>query len=169
MTAKNTIISGVLILISTVVYAQPADTLGRKLAIQEFKDTGLILGVHQFENTFIELGISKTKSGSNGCAYGYYFHGTSLSAEYNPFQNTGGILLTYWTSSPFFTIGANIHSYTDFDNYNFGIKPFAGIGPGNISLTYGYNIELVDHQVRNINNHCISLRYLLSVKKEKAR
>jgi hypothetical protein len=52
------------------------------------------------------------------------------------------------------------NSYTDFSNYNLGIKPFIGIGPAfGVFLTYGYNFQLINNNVKNINRHCFSLRY----------
>src|SRR5689334_22357145 len=124
MITKTATLSAILIFISTTIYAQTPDSTYNGSRPWKRKDIGLIAGIHQFKNTFIELGIAKTVSGGNGCAFGSYFNGTSLSAEYNPFQKKTGIMLTRWTSSPFFTLGINISSYTDFNNYNLGIKPF---------------------------------------------
>ncbi len=133
----------------------------------EIKDIGLILGLHQFTYTFIEFGISETKS-KGGCFWGSYFNGTSLSAEYNPFQNKTGLMFSVWTCAfTFITLGINANSYTDFDKYNLGVKPFIGIGPGEISLTYGYNFQIIDHKIPDLNKHCFSLRYHLPVRGRK--
>src|SRR5687768_16774982 len=104
-------------LMDSTVSAKTPDSIIWDPFNSENKDIGLIMGMHQFKNTFIELGASMTKFNSNGCAWGTYFYGTSLSAEYNPFQHLGGISISYWTIlPPFFTYGANINSYTNFDN-----------------------------------------------------
>ena len=154
----------IMVFISAAVCAQDSDTISLKLPNRESKDLGLVFGLHQFRNTYIELGVSRSKS-KGGCVWGSYFYGTSLSAEYNPFQNRLGAVISGWSSlATFIIVGANMHSYTNFDNWNLGIKPFVGIGPGNISFTYGYHFQLVDNGVTGINRHCFSLRYHLGIK-----
>lgn len=167
MKPLNLFIAVLLICVSATVYAQTGDSIRFHLPDEEIKDVGITFGVHQFSNTFIELGISQTRQSGMGCVWGSYFYGSSLSAEYNPFQNRGGITLTAWTALlNAFTLGANINSYTDFNHYNLGLKPFIGIG-GKLSLTYGYNFQIVDNNVPDLNKHCISLRYHLSIKERK--
>lgn len=131
---------------------------------REFKEVGIVTGVHQFKNTYLEIGIAKTKS-KTGCVWGSYYDGISLSTEYNPFQNKAGLVYTMWTSAmSFFILGANVNSYTDFDKCDIGVKPFIGLGPGNISLTYGYNFQILDNSITDLNSHTISLRYFFAMK-----
>lgn len=150
------------VLICSSLKAQKSDTLLR-LPNEEYRDIGIVVGVHQFTNTFIEAGISMTKS-KGGCVWSSYYKGKSLSVEYNPFQNRWGIAVTAWTV--WFTgivLGANLNSYSDFKNYDAGIKPFLGFGNGDICLTYGYNFLFINNHVPDINRHCFSLRWHIPV------
>lgn len=150
------------------VYSQIQDTTTNNwyFASKETRSTGLILGIHQHKSTFFEIGISRATKLNNHCAFGYQFLNYSLSAEYNPINEITGITLTSYKSwGIIFIAGANLNIYTDFNNYNCGIKPFIGLGPGNISITYGYNFQYIDNNVIDINKHCFSLRYYWAIKK----
>jgi len=150
--------------VSSFASAQ-SDTMAHWPIRYDDKDVGIVLGAHQFRSTFFELGVAYTKRGGRGCAFGSYFNGYSLSAEYNPFQNRGGLALSAWKSlGTIITSGITINSFCDFTYYNLGINPFIGIGPGHWSLTYGYNFQLISNNVTDINRHCFSFRYYLPVK-----
>ena len=152
------------LLLSNLASAQSSDSLDWEIPINESRELGLMMGIHQFSTTYLELGISRIKS-RGGCVWGSYFHGTSLSGEYNPFHNKFGVTLSAWISlATFIIVGANINSYSDLEKYNLGVKPFIGIGPGNFSLTYGYNFQIIDNDLRHINNHTLSLRFHLRIK-----
>ncbi|MDZ4757837.1 MAG: hypothetical protein SGJ10_06825 [Bacteroidota bacterium] len=133
---------------------------------KQYKELGLVFGVHQFNNTYIEAGIAKVKYNSARCAFSSYFKGQSFSVLYNPFQQEIGLSLTTWTSiGTIITAGTNFNSYTDFKNYNIGMMPFIGIGPGQLSLTYGYNVQFINSKVLHVNTHCFSLRYYIKLRK----
>jgi|GEM_PF-3577614 len=146
-------------------YGQKRDTASWVPLKRDVSDIGLILGVHQFRNTFFELGISHTQHSGPGCFWSSYFRGYSASAEYNPFQNRAGITVTAWSSLlNVVVVGVNLNSYTNFEKYNLGMKPFIGIGPGFFSLTYGYNFQAINNHIGYLNRHCFSLRCHLAIK-----
>lgn len=152
--------------ISICVSGQTRDTTDWILPKKEFKDVGVICGIQQFNNSFFELGVSQTRQSRQGCFWSSYFYGSSLSAEFNPFQKKGGASVNLWTTLLILTVGANINSYTDFKKYDIGIRPFIGIG-GILSLTYGYNFLFVNNKIGDINRHCITLRYHITIKERK--
>ena len=130
----------------------------------EFKNIGIVVGVHQFKQTFFELGIGRSKGKESGCFYGQGFSAIALSAEYNPFKEVGGLLLTGWSNGASIvpmSIGINLHAYTDFNQVNYGFRPMIGFGLMPFSLTYGYNIEVINNDVKGINRHNFSLRYYI--------
>lgn len=161
-------ISVILIFISSISFSQTDST--RKYwdysdvySSRSAQEIGLITGITQFSYTTIELGIARAKW-KTGCIWGSYFHGLSLSADWRPYPEPEnlGILLTAWHSGgPPLSWGININSYTDFDKANLGIKPMLGIGSQNIQIIYGYNFQLVNNDLRRINNHNVSLRVFI--------
>jgi hypothetical protein len=119
----------------------------------------VVAGIHQGSYTFFEAGIAHVSDGSNGCAFGTYFNSVALSAEYNPFNQRAGIMLTGMSSIMTMQIlGLSLNSYTDFNSYTFGIRPMIGLGNGFFALTYGYNFQLLNREAFPLNKHCVSFR-----------
>jgi hypothetical protein len=152
--------------LTTQLFAQTNDSTYWTLPKKELKDVGVLFGIHQFDHTFLELGISATKQSRNVCFWSSYFYGSSLSAEYNPFNNKAGLAASAWTTLLFLNVGANVNSYTDFQKFDLGLKPFIGIGSF-LSLTYGYNFLLINKHINGLNRHSISIRLHLTIKERK--
>lgn len=121
-----------------------------------------VLAIHQGTYTFLEGGITYWHATGNGCAFGSSLTSLSLSAEYNPFNHRGGISLTALVAGAFTVMGLNVHSYTDFDKYNSGVRPFLGIGNGLISITYGYNLTVFNKEAFPRNKHEVALRWIFT-------
>ena len=150
-----------------ISYGQVQDSLRVPDWNREVKEIGIIGGISAFKHAFFELGIAKVKW-REGCLWSSYYRGLSLSAEYNPFSNRGGVLLSLWNSLPQgLSYGINLNSYSDFQKLNLGIRPMIGFGGQNVQLVYGRNFNIINHHINGLNKHVISLRVFFKIKELK--
>lgn len=164
----------ILLFFPALIYGQATDTAGYKSDNKADtllyntshhnldKSLGLVMGVSQFNYTFLELGIASVKERRSDCAFGYHFRGLSLSAEYRPYADPEqhiGFLLTSWHNAGLpLSWGINLNTYTNFEGIKFGIRPMLGIGIRGLQLVYGYNIHMENYNRVRVNKHNISLR-----------
>jgi len=143
---------------------------------EKFSDQGIIIGVHQFDNTFFELGYSFATGYISQCAFGTGFLAGSVSIEYNPFGNVGGIAASLWNDvGTIFLYGLNINFLGKFESqhtYLIGVRPIIGIGGERLTLYYGYNFFIRNTYVSmtenfpGFNRHNIALRFFIPLKEK---
>lgn len=132
------------------LFSQKADSL----PVMKNYFTTIFVGVSQFKNTYFEAGLE--------ALHGRYAH--NLSIDYNPRYKIGGINISTRIIGPLsirsnMFFGVNLNSYLDFTDYNLGFKPYVGVNRTHWYFSYGYNFQLIDKGVDNINRHVFSLRY----------
>src|SRR5579864_9044012 len=110
---KNFVFAFLFLTLTTLCFGQKPDSVSFKFN-EKFSDWGIIGGIHQWDNTFFELGFALDNGINSRCAFGSAYFGKSLSVEYNPFGKVGGVLLTAWTNAmTIFSFGINVNAYTN--------------------------------------------------------
>lgn len=142
---------------------------------QKYIDKGIVIGVHQFHNTFIELGYCLVKGSRSLELLENGFFATSASAEYNPFAKIGGGAITFRSNISILSYGFSVNCIGGLEKkYNplFGIRPMIGIGGEYFTLSYGYNFftnknfDFNTGSINTINKNDFSLRYFIPLKKK---
>ena len=128
--------------------------------LQTEKSIGLVPEIQGIRNFFFGLGLSRANF-HNG-RWGGGGRGTTLSLEYNPFDNVIAPKLNIWATRYSIFLNGNIGLsgmyYISNDKHNFVLRPEIGIGYLKVFLNYGYNFFL-DENIPGLNKHTLTLSY----------
>lgn len=152
---------------------------------QEHIDEILILGYHHYNEKYLEIGIGTVTGniiypqlGALHEATGPIWRSISMSVEFRLLDSLViGPQLSYWSNDIFevsglgkFQYGCHLISYTNVNDGNLIIRPEIGLVEffnflpfkgGFMSLSYGYNIVVLNPDFNKINTHNLALRFYL--------
>lgn len=113
----------------------------------------------------LDLGINKTRYGGRHGGGFQYGMGTEIALNTENFiigPKVNGII--YFQGLAF---GAEIITYTDFDNYSLRLVPFIGIGGEKLKLTINPHVILTNRDFRPVDDGLVSLTVNLSLRRKK--
>lgn len=113
----------------------------------------------------LDLGINKARYGGRHGGGFQYGIGTEVALNTENFvigPKVNGVI--YFQGLVF---GAELITYTDFDNYTLRFVPFIGIGGEKFKFTINPHVILTNKDFRPIDNGLVSLTVNLSLRKKK--
>ena len=144
-----------------MLYSQVKDTSHLSFGYYHKEDISLLLGYHQGDHGFADIGIAWNKYGINRHPYSLdYF----ISNEIRIGNKTViGPKVGIWVGAGFAT-GLNMIYYTDFHQGSLVLRPEFGLGIEKAKLVYGYNIRF-NSSFNAINRHLVGLTWCLTIKR----
>lgn len=130
------------------------------------KQTGLFVGIKQWDASVFELGLSWRKDDwRKNSLY------KSISINTDPSNDIFGASASLFAQD-YLIYGAGITAYTDFDEIQIGLRPIAGVtGKAfgefgkNIQLFYSFNFPVIGEKIDQVSNNFITLRINFPLKK----
>lgn len=99
---------------------------------------GPVAGYRGFKNSIAELGFTIAAIGHGIVGYEVSYLNNLKQGD----ENLSGISMGFYKGFAFFETGINGTIYTNFDQSQFCVRPYIGIGVGGIiTLGYGYNFS----------------------------